>query len=195
MADIFDDVAAKKPQGADDIFSDLANAEPKQPPMTLQGVYETARPDRSLSERAARVGTPSPDVLSLAPKSYDLTSIPRSPFTGDFVPGAPMATEEETRRAGTITATPRGGAAHGTRFETYADIWQRIQRALGAGAPEGSKVAEWTGERGTKDNVRLFAPEQLMTESEQQRHPILTGAGEFAGASIPLPAPTNPVKT
>jgi hypothetical protein len=42
-------------------------------------------------------------------------------------------------------------------------------------------MASLTGQRGTKDNPRLFAPEQLMTEAEQQRHPILTGAGEFAG--------------
>jgi hypothetical protein len=79
-----------------------------------------------------------------------------------------MRTQEETQREGTV----------GPRTEGF---WERAARAAGAGAPQGSKVAEWTGQTGTKDNVRLFAPEELMSAVEQARHPVLTGAGEFAG--------------
>ena len=123
----------------------------------------------SLTERAARVGQPSPDVSSFAPKSFDLTSVPRSPFTGDIETGPPMRTEEEKQRSGVVAP----------REQTFSE---RALRAVGAGAPEGSVMANLTGQRGTKDNPRLFAPEQLMTEAEQQRHPVLTGAGEFAGS-------------
>jgi GGDEF domain-containing protein/uncharacterized protein (UPF0147 family) len=191
MPDIFDDVAAKKPQGADDIFSDLANAQPKTPPMTLSGIYDTARPDRSLSERAARAGAPSPDVLSFAPKHFDATSIPRSPFSGDFITAPPMLTEEEKKRAGSIgpSRTVHVPGSHGTQLQIPADTGQGLLRALGAGAAEDSTIGRFKGQvltgsemqREAQGGLRLFAPEQLMTEAEQQRHPILTGAGEFAG--------------
>jgi len=147
--------------------------QPKEEPATFESVYGTssgAAP--SLSERASSVGQPSPTVTALVRKAldngFDTTSIPRSPFTNQLEFQPPIATEEETRRQGTI----------GPREQTLAG---RALRAMGAGAPEGSRMAEWTGQSGSKDNLRLFAPEELMTESEQRRHPILTGAGEFAG--------------
>jgi hypothetical protein len=169
-------VRTPKPQAGDEI-----DFQPKGKPETFSGLYETPQPGPSLADRAQRIGRPSPNVLAIAPKAADLTTVPRSPFTNAYQFSPPIATEEEARRQGTIGPRPIGGVAHGTRFEGFADIGERFERALGAGAPEGSKVAEWTGQRGTRDNARLFAPEQLMTEAEQQRHPILTGAGEFAG--------------
>lgn len=154
----------------------------KTPPITLSSLYDVPKMGvPSLSEQAARMGGPSLATRMLAPKAFDLTSIPRSPFTNELELAPPMMTEEEKERTGTISARPRGGAAHGTPYEGVADLGERVTRALGAGAPEGSVMANLAGQRGTKDNVRLFAPEQLMTESEQARHPILTGAGEFAG--------------
>lgn len=60
-------------------------------------------------------------------------------------------------------------------------IVQRIKMAIGAGAPEGSVAANATGQMGTRGTPQLITPEAAMTESEQQRHPVLTGAGEFAG--------------
>lgn len=140
----------------------------KSKPVTFGDLYAAPQARPSLSERAAILGQPSPYVRSLAPKFYDLTQIPRSPFTNEMIFGPPMATEEETRRQGILGAAP-------------VTLGERARRALGAGAPEGSVMANITGQRGTRDNPRLFAPEQLMTEAEQARHPILTGAGEFAG--------------
>lgn len=60
-------------------------------------------------------------------------------------------------------------------------IVQRIKMAIGAGAPEGSVAANVTGQTGTRGTPQLITPEAAMTESEQQRHPVLTGAGEFVG--------------
>src|ERR1700730_17789138 len=148
--------------------SDEIDFQPAEKPAAFESLYRAPQQSPSVTERAAHDGEPSPDVRALAPKSADLSRVPIDPFTNRYVTGPPMATAEEQQRAGTIR--PRGQT-----------VGERDQRALGAGAPEGSKVAEWTGQPGTKDNVRLFAPEQLMTEAEQQRHPILTGAGEFAG--------------
>lgn len=121
----------------------------------------------SLTERGA--GASEPMIHLGRPDNFfvDATKSARNVFTNEFQqPG--MRTQEEIAKSGTIAP----------REQT---LGERALRALGAGAPEGSKMAEWTGQRGTKDNTRLFAPEELMSESEQQRHPILTGAGEFAG--------------
>lgn len=150
-------------------FQPAAASRSTSKPATFASVYATPQTGApSNTERAAQVGQPSPDVRALAPKTFDLTSIPRSPFTNNLETSPGMRTEEETQREGSVGPRTQG-------------FWERAARAAGAGAPEGSKVAEWTGQTGTKDNVRLFAPEQLMSSSEQQRHPILAGAGEFAG--------------
>jgi len=94
-----------------------------------------------------------------------------------------MATEEEKQSAGVIRAPGkiRVPGPHGMQLEIPENTGEGVARAFGAGAPEGSVMANLTGQRGTKDNLRLFAPEQLMTESEQRQHPILTGGGQFAG--------------
>lgn len=129
---------------------------------------ETQAP--SLTERAASVGR---SMIPLAPPksfSVDATQIPRNPFTNELEFQPPIATEEEKAASGTLAPAPQ-------------TIGSRVKRALGAGAPAGSEMATLTGQRGTNnpDEMRLLAPEQLMTETEQQQHPILTGAGEFAG--------------
>jgi len=147
--------------------SDEIDFQPAEKPATFESLYGPQQSSVSLTDRAARVGEPSPLVRSFAPKAIDATQLPRNPVTNEFI-GPGMATEEEKAARGTISA----------REQTTGE---RLLRMLGAGAPAGSKVAEWTGQPGTKDNLRLFAPEQLMTEAEQQRHPILTGAGEFTG--------------
>lgn len=139
----------------------------------------------SLTDQAAALGDTSSLMRTvqreLHPAPVDLTKVPINPFTNRYVTEPPMLTEEEKHRTGTISPRPSGGAAHGTPYEGVADLGERLIRAVGVGAPEGSKMAEWTGQRGTKDNPRLFAPEALMTEAEQERHPVLAGAGEFAG--------------
>ncbi len=122
------------------------------------GIHPEAAESPWVTAKGASIGQP----ISFRPPFVDTTQIPRNVFTGG-AQGPGMA------------------AAHGTPYEGSAAIGERIIRAFGAGAPEDSKMAEWTGQRGTKENPRLFAPEQLMTETERQRHPVLTGAGEFAG--------------
>lgn len=59
--------------------------------------------------------------------------------------------------------------------------WQRVKAAVGAGAPEGSVVANATGQTGTRGTPQLITPEAAMTETEQEKHPIAAGAAEFAG--------------
>lgn len=143
----------------------------KSPVATLSDVYRA--PQASVptpTERAAQIGAPSPSVRAFEPKSYDLTSIPRSPFTNELELAPGVRTEEEKQRSGVIAP----------REQTFGE---RALRTVGAGAPEGSAMASLTGQRGVRnpDEMRLLAPEQLMTETEQQRHPIATGAGQFAG--------------
>jgi hypothetical protein len=165
--------ASKRSAGAssDGIDFQPAQRAPKTPPAALLSVYAAPQGGTpSPSESAARVGGPSPDVRALLPKTADLTAIPRSPFTNELEPSPPMRTEEEKQRSGVIAP----------RQQTFGE---RALRAVGAGASEGSAMANLTGQRGVRnpDEMRLIAPEQLMTETEQQRHPILTGAGQFAG--------------
>ena len=156
--------------------------QPKQKPVTFDSLYRTPLGGGSLSERGAQLGASSL-TQPFEPKSFDLTSIPRSPFTNAYAPAPPIATEEEKQRQGMIASPGRVRipGPHGSQVEIPADTGAGMARAFGAGAPEGSVMANLTGQRGTKDNLRLFAPEQLMTEAEQRQHPILTGAGEFAG--------------
>jgi hypothetical protein len=148
--------------------ADGVDFRPSEKPASIDSLYKTPQSEASLSERAARVGVPPPTVQSVAPKSFDLTEVPRSPFTNQFEFQPPMRTEEEKQREGTISA----------REPSPLD---RAKRMLGARAPEGSFAAQVTGERGTKGTPQLLSPEELMTGSEQLLHPILTGAGEFAG--------------
>jgi|GEM_PF-6067428 hypothetical protein len=149
------------------VSSDEIDFQPAEQPATFDTLYKTPQSTPTPSERAARVGDLSL-AQPFAPKTFDLTEVPRSPFTNQLELSPAMRTEEEKRREGTI----------GPREVTVTD---RLKRMLGSGAPEGSFAAEITGERGTKGQPRLLSPEELMTESEQLRHPILTGAGEFAG--------------
>src|SRR5579859_6824229 len=171
--------------------TDEIDFRPSEKPATFDSLYRAPQQSPSVSERAAHVGEPSPDVRALAPKSADLTRVPIDPFTNRYVTGPPIATEEERQRAGAMGAPEkvRVPGPHGTQVEIPADTGAGALRAFGAGSPEDSVVGRLRGQvltaeevkREAQGGMRLFAPEQLMTEDEQQRHPILTGAGEFAG--------------
>jgi hypothetical protein len=174
---------AKAPQAA--APDEEIDFQPHAKPATFSSVYGAPQAGTPTpTERAARLGGPSPDVSAFAPKTADLTAIPRSPFTNTLETSPGIRTEEEKQRLGSIAApgNVRVLGPHGTQIQIPADTGTGLARALGAGAPEGSVMANLTGQRGTKDNLRLFAPEQLMTETERAQHPILTGAGEFAGS-------------
>jgi len=138
---------------------DKLEAAPKPTPFV-----QPQLPGGALSTRAAKIGRSG---IPLTPAPMDTSKFPLNVFSGNLQePGMP--TEEELARNGTI----------GPRETT---IGERVERAIGAGAPEGSFAANITGQRGTRQEPRLISPEQLMTESEQSESPILTGAGEFAG--------------
>jgi hypothetical protein len=147
---------------------DVPNRDPK---LRLQVNKSTIPLGAPLLQVGASAGLPQSLSQSLAPPPIDATKIPLNPFTDQYETQPPMATAEEQAANGTLAPAPQ-------------TIGSRVKRALGAGAPEGSEMANLTGQRGVRnpDEMRLFAPEQLMTESEQQRHPVLTGAGEFAGS-------------
>ncbi len=179
--DIFDDVAAER---GGDIFDDVARERKTVlPKASFRSLYETPQPGPTLSERAERLGEPSPAVLGLQPKTADLTRLPLSPFTGRYL-RPPMLTEEEKAKLPSLKAPPETETLTGYKVPVTLPVEpRRAARAFGAGAPAGSLMARITGQPGvrTAEEMRLFAPEQLMTEAERARHPILTGAGEFAG--------------
>src|ERR1700722_8165677 len=102
----------------------------------------------------------TPDTL---PKDFDGFDAEVPGQTASGVKSAPAAQPVSTI----------GPSTHG--------VLDSVRRMFGAGAPQGSVMANAMDQTGTKDNPRLLAPEQLMTESQQQRHPIATGVGEFAG--------------
>jgi hypothetical protein len=57
-------------------------------------------------------------------------------------------------------------------------VWDRIKSAVLSGIPNYSSRTVYNPKYG---QTQLLSPEELMTTSEQERHPILTGAGEVAG--------------
>jgi hypothetical protein len=116
---------------------------------------ETQAP--SLTDRAATVGR---SMLPLTPPSMDITQIPRNVFTGGAQqPG--MATEEETAREGMIGPSP-------------------IKATGNVFLPGRNPNATLEGNEPLVDPSRgLLAPQNLMTETEQRQHPVLTGLGEL----------------
>ena len=196
-ADIFDDVA-QGPTG--DIFSDVAGEQkPARKPVTFDSLYRTPQAGPTLSERAS-----DPRSLTLTqsfePKTFDTTQISRSPFTNQLEPGPRMLTEEEKQRTGvirplgTVTSTipgPHGGFT--AQVSPTAD--EGLARAIGAGAPSGSGIGRLKRAAGLTESeieqeqqggMRLFDPSLLMSETEREQHPILTGLGQL-GAGLTTP--------
>jgi hypothetical protein len=147
-------------------------------------------PLRSLEEQTADTYGPG---IPLAPPFIDLTQIPRSPFTNQIEPAPAMATQEEIAKNGVIQAPPKATmmGPRGIPVQIPADTGQGFVRAIAAGAPEGSEISNlkqsltgMTSEeiaRQARGGLRLFDPSELMSETERAQHPIVTGAGEFAG--------------
>jgi len=57
-------------------------------------------------------------------------------------------------------------------------VWDRIKSVVTSGIPNYSSRTVYNPKYG---QTQLLSPEEAMTPGEQQRHPILTGAGEVAG--------------
>ena len=129
--------------------------------------FSAVVPRTPLTTAAAQVGQP---MIRLTPPPMDTTQVPLNVFTG--APQAPgMRTQEETAQTGTVSPSPQ-------------TVGTRVARALGSGAPQGSELANLTGQMGTPGSDIGPRVQNLMTESEQQQHPILTGGGEFASGML-----------
>lgn len=108
---------------------------------------------------------------------------PKSVAPGDVDAFMASRSEAKTPAAPRIPPpayVPPGTGATGIGAAPLS-TWQRVKAAVGAGAPEGSVVANATGQTGTRGTPQLITPEAAMTETEQEKHPIATGAAEFAG--------------
>lgn len=56
-------------------------------------------------------------------------------------------------------------------------VWNRIRHVFTEGIPRYSSRTVYDPKYG---QAQLLSPEEALTPGEQARHPILTGAGEFA---------------
>jgi hypothetical protein len=57
-------------------------------------------------------------------------------------------------------------------------VWQRIRDVFTAGMP---RYSSRTASNPKYGQMQIVSPEEAMTPSEQERHPVLTASGEFAG--------------
>jgi hypothetical protein len=148
--------------------ADSSPTAPAQPELTSSPIVPFRPPvaTEPLDVRAARLGAP---MIPLGPPSVDTSQVPLNVFT-NRPQALGMATAEESQRGGGLDAAPQ-------------TVSGRIARAVGAGSPEGSELANLTGQVGTKGDIGPRV-QDLMTESEQQQHPIYTGAGEFASGLL-----------
>src|SRR5580658_7257300 len=121
------------------------------------------------------------DIVSVAPAQQNVASFddvaavrPKAPSQtaslSDVVAIHPASTvpvhPASDPRAGQISATPP------------PTVWERVKQAVTAGIPRYSSRTVYNPKYG---DMQVVSPEEAMTPAEQQRHPILTGAGEIAG--------------
>jgi len=128
-----------------------------------------------LTVRAAKLGRTGIPFRPPNPTPFDATQVPRNVFTGGAIePG--MATEEEKQRAGTVGPQPDVTLPGPHGFP----ITVRPSSAQGAVLPGLNPDATLQGNAPIINPERgLIAPQNLMTETEQKRHPILTGLGQL----------------
>ena len=151
----------------------------KTPPLTFHSLYETPQAGPSLTDRAARIGQPSPEVRAVAPRHADLAAVPRSPFTNQLELSPPMATEEEKKAHGVIEAEPGVTlpGPHGVPVSLSAAAIHSMGKTF---LPGLNQNATLQGNEPIIDPARgLIAPQNMMTEAEQRQHPILTGLGQL----------------
>jgi len=132
-------------------------------------------PATSPTQAAARVGRA---MIRLQPPAFDATQIERNVFTGGArEPG--IATDEEIGKSGTIGPQPDVNlpGPHGTQIHLKPGDVEQMGKVFLPGANADATLQGSapiiSPERG------LVAPQNLMTESEQRQHPILTGLGQL----------------
>ena len=89
---------------------DEIDFQPKTPAPTFSSIYSPPQTGPSLTRRAARMGQPSPDVSAFAPKTADLTSVPRSPFTNAYEPFPGIRTEAASPHLAPFASLVRTGS-------------------------------------------------------------------------------------
>ncbi|MBZ5701019.1 MAG: hypothetical protein LAN84_04160 [Acidobacteriia bacterium] len=167
--------------------TDELDFRPAEKPATLESLYKAPQSGVSLTDRVARAGAPSSLAQSFAPKTYDLTQVPRSPFTNELEFGPPIATEEEARKNGVLRAAEPVTlpGPHGVPIHLTPQDEVQMAKSVLPGLDKGFLVHQ----PGMENDTRLLSFENaLMNEKQQKEHPILTGASEFASG---LTAPTN----
>jgi hypothetical protein len=75
-------------------------------------------------------------------------------------------------------ASPSQQPATGEIKAYQPTVWQRISNAITAGIPNYSNRTVYNQKYG---QTQLVSPEEALTPAEQERHPIVTGTGEFVG--------------
>lgn len=158
---------AKRTMGWDDVLT--------TPQRALQPPAPPSAPQVTAPSAATRQAKPNKTV-----GWNDLLSAPA-------VHAAPRLPTQEPQRA---TPTPVFGPQDVTGPQNtigpyQPKLWDRVVNAVTSGIPRYSSRTVYNPKHG---QMQLISPEEAMTPSEQQRHPILTGVGEVAGG---LTTPEN----
>src|SRR5262249_16425648 len=101
---------------------------------------------------------------------------------------------------GNATISPQQVPGTGTMSAWTPGFWDRVRSALpildriqaGVSGPAQTNLAALAKPASGVTEERAIAPEEAMTPSEREAHPILTGAGEFAGG---MTTPENALLT
>ena len=136
-----------------EVALDFSQAQPVESPVTLD--FTKAQPLAAQSKQVS-LDFSKAQPISNAPVALDFTKAqPIDPNARFF--------------AGTGPAEVRA---------YQPSIWDRIKSAVTAGIPNYSSRTVYNPKYG---QMQLLSPEEALTPSEQRAHPMLTGAGEFAG--------------
>jgi hypothetical protein len=126
---------------------------------------------------------PAPQPLS-TPAS-DATTLPAPvALSGNLPAPTPLASTSSSLQAPPLL----GPSGPTTIAPSQPSVWERIKDAFSAGIPALNPAFEAAAHTdtgtlvsGETPKMQLVTPEAAMTETEQRRHPILTGAGQVAG--------------
>lgn len=149
---------------------ELSNA----PPVTAGG---------SPSQKAAQVGR----GIQFEPPAFDLTQVPRDPFTNRLVTAPPIRTTEETAREGTISPGPTHSSID-TEKNPFPGTEHEVQTRSAEDLARSVIPRAFRDQINDPNDMRLIHGEGLMTPVEQQQHPVATG---LAQAVTGLTTPEN----
>lgn len=139
------------------------------------------------TDLSAGLSNPAPPIDLTAGLVSDNSATPRASTVdlGAGLSSAPSARVDLSAGldAGTPTqAQPNAGTLNWPDRVLIApyhpSVWSRIRDVFTSGNPNYSNCTASNPKFGS---MQLLAPEAAMSPSEQERHPILTGVGEFAG--------------